>query len=203
MAAAAAAGGLGAVRGAAEGRLEPGADRGTGEAGRRCGGERDMALRVDPGGSRERRQAVPAPAAARQAAQGEGIMSNQTPESRDSVQVAESAHRRAMELVDAAFLARRSGDTQRERAYNLQALEKERQAADAIAERFDLEPSRSVLYRSAATLAYRCGKLREAQRLVTCALSSKLVPSEIAQELRDLEEEINCRKDHGPHGMEW
>ena len=102
-----------------------------------------------------------------------------------------------MELVDAAFLARRSGDIRQEREYHLQALEKERQAADAIAERYDLEPSRSVLYRSAATLAYRCGELREAERLAGCALSGEHAPSEIVHELRELMEAINRRRQHG------
>lgn len=98
-----------------------------------------------------------------------------------------------MEFVDAAFLARRRGDVQKEREYNLQALEEERQAANAIAECYDLEPSRSVLYRSAATLAYRCCELREAERLVACALAGENVPIEIDRELRELMEDIKRR----------
>ena len=125
-----------------------------------------------------------------------GTMNQDTPADHDSVRVAESAHRRAMEFVDAAFLAKRSGDVRQEREYHLQALEKERQAADAIAERYDLEPSRSVLYRSAATLAYRCGELREAERLAGCALSSENAPCEIVKEIRDLIEDINRRRHH-------
>lgn len=123
-------------------------------------------------------------------------MSHNTPADHDAVQVAESAHRRAMEFVDAALLARRSGDIQKEREYNLRALDEERQAADAIAERYDLEPSRSMLYRSAATLAYRCNKFREAERLAECALSSEHTPSKIVQEVRDLIEDINRRRHH-------
>lgn len=129
-------------------------------------------------------------------------MNKSMPADHDSVQVAESAHRRAMELVDAAFLARRSGDSQKEREYNLQALEEERQAANAIAEFHELEPSRSVLYRSAATLAYRCDKLREAERLAACALSGKNAPPEIVQEVRELMEDINCQRHHESHGIE-
>ena len=121
-------------------------------------------------------------------------MNHNTPADHDSVQVAESAHRRAMEFVDAAFQARRSGDIQKEREYNLQALEEERRAAEAIAQRYDLEPSRSVLYRSAATLAYRCDKLQEAKRLAECGLSNEHAPIEVVRELRDLIEDINrCR----------
>ena len=64
-------GGLGALRGAAEGGLEPGADRGPGEAGGRSRVERDVALQVAARGARRRRRAVLALAAARQAAQGQ------------------------------------------------------------------------------------------------------------------------------------
>ena len=120
-------------------------------------------------------------------------MNDNAPANHDSVQAAELAHRQAMEFVDAAFLARRSGDLQKEREYNLQALDRERQAANAIHDLYDLEPSRSVLYRSAAALAFRCNELQEAERLVACGLASKNVPSEIAEELRDLMQDINSR----------
>ena len=117
-------------------------------------------------------------------------MNENTPVDRDSVRAAELAHREAMEFVDAASLARRSGDFQREREYNLQALDKERQAANAIRDCYDLEPSRSVLYRSAAALAFCCDELEEAKRLVACGLAGKAVPIEIEQELRDLAQDV-------------
>ena len=120
---------------------------------------------------------------------------------RESVQIAESAHRQAMEFVDAAFLAKRHGDALKEREYNLQALEKERQAASAVAHCHELEPSRSVLYRSAAALAYSCKELREAERLAACGLSGENVPNEIAQELRNLMEDINCSRHHELKGI--
>ena len=47
------------------------------------------------------------------------------------------------------------------------------------------EPSRSVLLRSAASLAFECHELREAERLASQALGGE-PPSEIAQELREL-----------------
>lgn len=117
-------------------------------------------------------------------------MNENTPVDRDSVRAAELAHREAMEFVDAAFLARRSGDLQREREYNLQALDKERQAANAIRDCYDLEPSRSVLYRSAAALAFCCDELEEAKSLVACGLAGQAVPIEIEQELQDLGQDI-------------
>ena len=129
-------------------------------------------------------------------------MNDNTPVDRDSVRAAELAHREAMEFVDAAFLARRSGDLEEERECNLQALDKERQAANAIRDCYDLEPSRSVLYRSAAALAFCCDDLKEAKRLVACGLAGKAVPIEIEQELRDLGQDIERKLRNVPSKIE-
>ena len=51
------------------------------------------------------------------------------------------------------------------------------------------EPSRSVLHRSAASLAEQCGEFREAERLIAVALSGN-PPEEIAEELRDLLQQV-------------
>lgn len=90
-----------------------------------------------------------------------------------------------MELVDQAVLARQAGETARVSALAQAAFEKERGAADLVADRFELEPTRSVLHRSAATLAIECGKLRDAERLIGRALAGN-PPDDIADELRDL-----------------
>jgi hypothetical protein len=57
------------------------------------------------------------------------------------------------------------------------------------------EPTRSVLHRSAAALAVECGEAREAERLIAVALAGN-PPEEIAEELRDLWQELrpNLRK---------
>jgi hypothetical protein len=65
------------------------------------------------------------------------------------------------------------------------AFTKERAAADLVANQFDLEPTRSVLHRSAAVLAIECNQLRDAERLIGRALSGN-PPDDIADELRDL-----------------
>jgi len=52
-----------------------------------------------------------------------------------------------------------------------------------------LEPTRSVLHRSAATLALECGALCDPERLIAVALSGD-PPAEIAEELRDLLEPV-------------
>ncbi len=94
-------------------------------------------------------------------------------------------HHDAMELADAADAAQRQGYPERAADLNRQAFEKEREVADTIADRDDLEPTRSILHRSAASLALICNEISEAERLITYALSTS-PPVEIADELRDL-----------------
>jgi hypothetical protein len=98
-------------------------------------------------------------------------------------------HHEAMRLADEAELARRHGDASRAQERLHQAFDCERQAADLVAGDHSLEPTRSVLHRSAAALALECGALREAERLIAAALSGD-PPAEIAEELRDLLEKV-------------
>lgn len=70
-----------------------------------------------------------------------------------------------MELVDQAVLARQRSDAEAVIALSRAAFNKERAAADLVANQFDLEPTRSVLHRSAAVLAIKCAELRDAERL--------------------------------------
>jgi hypothetical protein len=101
------------------------------------------------------------------------------------MQDVETLHREAMELVDQAVLARQRGDAEAMILLSRAALMKERAAADQVANQFDLEPTRSVLHRSAAILAIECNELREAERLIARALAGN-PPNDIADELRDL-----------------
>ncbi|MBL8793163.1 MAG: hypothetical protein JNM56_04605 [Planctomycetia bacterium] len=94
-------------------------------------------------------------------------------------------HREAMLLVDQADQLRRQGDEAAARERLQRALDRERQAAELTVPDLKLEPTRSVLHRSAASLALECGQLREAERLIAAALSGD-PPDEIAEELRDL-----------------
>ena len=73
------------------------------------------------------------------------------------------------------------------------SLEAERQAAmTAHAEQIG-EPTESVLFRSAASLAYTIGEYREAERLICMGLAGN-PPSEIADELRSLYDNVNLEK---------
>lgn len=128
-------------------------------------------------------------------------MKNDTTPDRDPMQVAEAAHRKAMDFADAAFLSRRKGDFVQAHKYFCQALAKEREAANAISDRYDLEPSRSVLYRSAATLALSCRDFREAERLASCGLANENVPEEIGEELRDVLADVQRSRQHKLDGI--
>lgn len=98
-------------------------------------------------------------------------------------------HTKAMEFAESAELARRSGDTLAFEKLTTQALELEAAAAWEMAGKTDLEPTRSIIFRSAATLAIEVGRLREAEQLIAAALAGS-PPTEIAEELRDLLEDV-------------
>ncbi|MEG4170351.1 MULTISPECIES: hypothetical protein [unclassified Microcoleus] len=102
----------------------------------------------------------------------------------------ESLHKQAMDLAEAAAVASLRGALELAAQLTRQAFEQETQAAALIASALDAEPTRSVLHRSAASLAIECGELRMAERLIATALSGN-PPAEIAEELKDLFIQIN------------
>jgi len=102
----------------------------------------------------------------------------------------QSLHKQAMDLAEAAAVARLRGTLELAAQFTRQAFEQETQAAALIASALDAEPTRSVLHRSAASLAIECGELRMAERLIATALSGN-PPAEIAEELKDLFIQIN------------
>lgn len=98
-------------------------------------------------------------------------------------------HRKAMEFADRAAAERRRGYLDNAQELTRKAFELERDAARTIENQFEFEPTRSVLHRSAASLALECDEIREAERLIGRALSGS-PPNEIAEELRDLLEVV-------------
>ena len=101
-------------------------------------------------------------------------------------------HRQAMDLAEQADLKRLRGDTAQVQELLRQALELEAEAAGMVANDVTAEPTRSVLHRSAATLAVECGELSLAEKLIARALAGA-PPSDIAAELKDLFIQINLR----------
>jgi len=102
-------------------------------------------------------------------------------------------HDEAMNLAELAAVAKVKGDV--EQADNLlrQAYENEVKAANLLMDVSSPEPTRSVLFRSAASLAIDCNELREAEKLIAIGLAGS-PPTDIAEELRDLFERVNFRR---------
>jgi len=99
-------------------------------------------------------------------------------------------HDDGMALAEKASVARLKGDLEQANSLLRQAYEIEVKAAQLLIDVSSPEPTRSVLFRSAASLAIDCNELREAERLIATALSGN-PPAYIAEELRDLLEQVN------------
>ena len=102
-------------------------------------------------------------------------------------------HQQAMDLAEMVEVAKLRGNLPQAEQLSRQAFEKELLAAELIASDLEAEPTRSVLHRSAATLAIDCGEIHTAERLIAIALSGN-PPQEIAEELKDLFVQINIQK---------
>ena len=96
-------------------------------------------------------------------------------------------HERAMILAQEAIMARIRNDETKAQTLYKQSFDLEREAAYIYSERFDKEPMRSILYRSAASLAIECHLYQDADLLIQQGQSSD-TPSDVMddfQELRD------------------
>ena len=111
-----------------------------------------------------------------------------------------SLHRQAMEEADLAAMARRKGEVDEALLHFKNAYGLEARAAAGFMEDIKAEPNRSILYRSAASLALDCNFLQDAERLICTALAG-IPPPEIADELRDILEQVNFRRHLQLRGM--
>lgn len=102
-------------------------------------------------------------------------------------------HFQAMNFAEEAYLASHRGDKNAFIDLSIKAYKLESEAANLLMMKFDLEPSRSILFRSAASLAIDIGEFREAERLISAALMGN-PPEVIADELRDLLEKVNFQR---------
>ena len=99
-------------------------------------------------------------------------------------------HHKSMDFAALALMERARGNPSKALALFEQALENELAAIREL-EGLDgvVEPTYSVLHRSAGTLALDCNRFRLAEQLVSKALAQE-PPLEIAEELRDLLEQV-------------
>ena len=98
-------------------------------------------------------------------------------------------HKKAMDLAEFAFVAKLRGDSVKAEGLLRQAFEYESQAARLVPDEPSSEPTRSILYSSAATLALDCHELCEAEELIAEGIAGNPAP-EIEQELRDLYKQV-------------
>ena len=102
-------------------------------------------------------------------------------------------HIRAMELAEQAdFLKMQGKDTEAKPLYE-ESLQAEKEAAHQARNQQIGEPSESVLFRSAASLAYGLKDFREAERLICMGLAGN-PPQDVARELRDLYDQVSLER---------
>jgi len=109
----------------------------------------------------------------------------------NDAQEIKAIHREAMEKTDRALEARQRGELSVKAQLLREAFDLESRAAKLASG--SAEPNRSVLLRSAASLALDCNLLVEAEKSICTALAGD-PPDEIAEELRDLLEQVNFRR---------
>ena len=107
-----------------------------------------------------------------------------------------------MELADKAdFLKTQEKTAEADDLYR-QSLKAERDAAFAAKQQQIGEPTESVLFRSAATIAFEIKDYREAERLVCLGLSGN-PPVEIANELRSLYDAVSMERNMTEMTLEY
>ena len=110
--------------------------------------------------------------------------------------VANTYHHKAMELWDTAILQERAENEEHIQTQQ-QAFISEKDAAYVFLKikTKDVEPTRGVLFRSAATMAFYIGLYQEAISLIQLGLEGQLY-SETKQELNDLLKEAQTKISH-------
>ena len=107
-------------------------------------------------------------------------------------------HRDAMEWAEEGEFRLHRGDRSSAQEAFRKAMELEREAAYATTE--NAEPDRSILFRSAGSLALDCEQLRAAEKLLAMGLAGD-PPAEIAEEIRDLLEQVHFRRHLDVRGL--
>lgn len=92
-------------------------------------------------------------------------------------------HHQAVDYAARGFMEQMRGNAKSAAGCFEQALELELAAIGELTE--PIEPTHSVLHRSAGWMAFHCGQYRKAEQLAAFALTQE-PPPEIADELRDL-----------------
>ena len=99
------------------------------------------------------------------------------------------SHNKAMDFAELAFVERLHGRREQAHEFFVQALKYELAAIAQLEAEGRIEPTYSVLHRSAATLALDCNQPKKAAEIVKKALDQN-PPQEIAEELHELQHQI-------------
>ncbi|MFZ5518702.1 MAG: hypothetical protein ACOY90_18880 [Candidatus Zhuqueibacterota bacterium] len=110
-------------------------------------------------------------------------------------------HPIAIDLAEQAFLFRRKGNENKAKELFLEALKIEQQAAFLLPPIQESEPSRSILFRSASSIAYNAGNYEKADWLISNGLAG-FPPIEIKEELKNLYEDVNFMRHLNLKGVE-
>jgi len=98
-------------------------------------------------------------------------------------------HDQAARLAQLSMVARHQGELEQAKDLARQAYGYESRAAELVADDKSSEPTRSILYLSAASLAYQCKEFQAAQRLIAKGLSG-YPPPQVEEDLKDLYEQV-------------
>ena len=99
-------------------------------------------------------------------------------------------HENAMTIYEESLVAKTKGNEKERFSLLEKALKLEKEAAFSLKERYDLEPTRSKLFASCATMAYQLSDFRESEKMVAYALSGN-PQIDVLEELRDLFDKVN------------
>jgi hypothetical protein len=80
-------------------------------------------------------------------------------------------HNQAMEIAEEGYFAQREGDKVAANKHFKAAFELEKKAAMLLIEDFEIEPSRSILFKGAAQLAFNFGDYRAMEQMIGFALT--------------------------------
>lgn len=116
------------------------------------------------------------------------------------MQTIKEIHDKAMNLAEDAFHAQKSGREADAIRLFAEAVELEQEAANSLPLSEESEPTRSILFRSAASLAFNSKNYEGADRLIARGLSG-FPPPEIMEELKNLYEDVNFMRHLSAKGL--
>ncbi len=97
----------------------------------------------------------------------------------------DSIHIKAMEIAQQAFLAQKNGNENEFITLSKEAFLLEKQAAMILRDKYDTEPNRTILFKSAAFLAFDAKEYNECKNMIVYALLGS-PDNETKEELTEL-----------------